>query len=136
MTEVATIVRDALLHLEVQDPYQPVKAVNMADGIRALNLMMRAWEVDGLSMGWQDVVNPSDDLPAPPEAEQAIGYNLAIRLRARYGVTLAQDVVAMATDGLATLAAQIATNTFARIEYPDLPMGVGWGNRSRNGYTG
>ena len=127
MATVSDIVRDALLHLQVQDPYQPVKAVDMADGIRSLNLMMRAWAVDGLNLGWSEVTNPSDTLPAPPEAEQAIGFNLAVRLRPRYGVDIAPDVIAMATEGLATLSAQATSNQFTRTEYPDLPQGVGYG---------
>lgn len=125
MTQVATIITDALGLLRVIDANEAPEAEDAATAIRALNTMMRAWEVDGLAMGWSDVSSPSDILPAPPEAEEAIAYNLAIRLRARYGATLEPDVIKIATDGLATLSAQVLSNSYDQLSYPDLPVGVG-----------
>jgi hypothetical protein len=126
MTQVSSIVRDALLHLRVQDAAEAVEAQAMQDAIRALNGMMQRWEADGVSVGWTDVAAPDDTLPAPAEAEEAISYNLAVRLRARYGVAIDPDVIQMATDGLAALRADVIANTFNRISYDDLPMGEGW----------
>jgi len=126
MTQVSSIVRDALLHLRVQDAAEAVDAQAMQDAIRALNGMMQRWEADGVSVGWTDVSAPDDTLPAPAEAEEAISYNLAVRLRARYGVAIDPDVIQMATDGLAALRADVVANTFNRISYDDLPMGEGW----------
>lgn len=103
MTEVATIVRDALVILGVRDAQQPIPAIDMEDGIRVLNMMLRRWEANGLTLGWTDVVNPSDELPLPPEAEEAVGYNLAIRLRGRYQVFIEPDVFEFARIGLAAL---------------------------------
>lgn len=123
MTKVADIVRDALGHLREIDANEAVEAEDARDALRALNLMMRRWEANGLALGWKDVTSVDDDLPAPPEAEEAIGYNLALKLRARYGSTLDQDVVAHANDGLAMLRADVAMRDSARVSY-DLP-GVG-----------
>ncbi|SDX52852.1 packaged DNA stabilization gp4 family protein [Lysobacter enzymogenes] len=139
MTAVADIIRDALSHLRVQDPRQPVKPENARDAIRALNLMMAAWEVEGVSVGWSAVVEPTDELPAPPEAEGAIGYNLALRLRQRFGVPLQPDLVGLARDTLATLHAQVLANVFVRVSYEDLPSGEGqrYGRGDwREGFTG
>lgn len=86
MTEVADIVKDALVLIQVQNPVQPVKPQDMAAGIRALNRMCGRWEADGTSLGWSNVSSPGDTLPAPEEAEEAIVYNLAVRLAPRYGV--------------------------------------------------
>jgi hypothetical protein len=124
MTTVASIVRDALLHLRVQDAAEAVDAQAMQDAIRALNTMMARWEADGVSLGWTDVSAPTDTLPAPPEAEEAISYNLALRLRARYGVAVEPDVIQMATDGPAALRADVIANTYSRLSYDDLPVGV------------
>lgn len=135
MTQVAVIARDALQLLGVVDANEAPEAEDAATAVRALNLMMRAWEVDGMSMGWQDVADVTEELPAPPEAEEAITYNLALRLRPKYGVTLEPDVIQQANDGLATLSAQIASNEYNRVEYPDLPYGTGQRNGSwRDGY--
>lgn len=138
MSTVSELVRDALLHLRVVSATQTVPAAVMADGIRALNMMMRVLEVDGLSLGWSDVDNPADTLPVPPEAEGPLGYMLAVRMRAQFGTELDPDIIALATQGEASLRAQVTNQTFVRTEYPDLPAGVGW-NRGcgwRNGYNG
>lgn len=103
MAQVQDIVRDALGHLRVIDANAPVKPIDMRDAIRALNLMVRRWEADGLALGWSDVSDPTDALPLPPEAEEAVGYNLALRLRARYGVQIDPDIVALASAGLSAL---------------------------------
>lgn len=69
------------------------------DALSALNRMMRRWEANGLALGWNDVANMQDLLPAPPEAEEAIIYNLAMRMRPLFGKTLEPDVMAMARNG-------------------------------------
>lgn len=124
MTKVATIVNDALGLLRVIDSNEAPEAEDVATAIRALNLMMRKWEVDGLAFGWSDVAAPTQDIPIPQDAEEAVTYNLALRLRARYGAALEEDVVAIARSGLATLSAQMEASSFSRLTYPDLPVGV------------
>lgn len=128
MTKVADIVRDALSHLRVLDAGEAVEAEDARDAVRALNMMMRRWEASGLSVGWNDVVNVDDDLPAPPEAEEAIGYNLAIRLRTRYGVDTDPDIVECARVGKSMLLGDIANRDDFRLEYelpcPDYLMGA------------
>lgn len=103
MSQVRDIVRDALGHLRVLDANAPVSAIDMRDAIRTLNMMLRRWEANGLALGWSDVAEPTDQLPLPPEAEEAVGYNLALRLRARYGVSLDPDVLSLASAGLSAL---------------------------------
>jgi tail accessory factor len=103
MSKVAELVRSALLILRVADAKQPVKDVDMRDGISALNKMMRRFEANGLALGWADVESPSDDLPLPPEADDPIAYNLALRLRSNYGVALDPDVIELARQGLQAL---------------------------------
>jgi tail accessory factor len=103
MTQVATLVRDALVILGVRDAQQPIPAVDMEDGIRVLNMMVRRFEANGMTLGWTDVSSPSDELPLPPEAEEAIAYNLAVRLRSRYQTSLDPDVLELARQGLSAL---------------------------------
>lgn len=105
MAQVQDIVRDALGHLRVLDAAGNVSAIDMRDAIRALNLMLRRWEADGLALGWNDVAEPTDELPLPQEAEEAVGYNLAMRLRSRYGKSLQTlvDVAALADSGLSAI---------------------------------
>lgn len=103
MTQAIDILRDALGYLRVQDASAPVEDTDARDGLRALNMMLRRWEANGLTLGWSDISAPEDVLPLPAEAEEAVGYNLAVRLASRYGVDLTPDIAAMARDGLAAL---------------------------------
>ncbi|MBA2403174.1 MAG: hypothetical protein H0V66_00260 [Bdellovibrionales bacterium] len=102
-TTVYDIVSRALRILGVVDPGEPLDAGDAATAIAALNAMMRRWEANGIALGWSDVVQGSDELPAPPEAEEAMTFNLAVRLRSEYRVAIEPDVIQMATDGLALL---------------------------------
>lgn len=125
MALVSDILRDALSHLRVADANEALDAGDARDAMRALNMMVRRWEADGLSLGWTDVTSVDETLPAPAETEEALGYNLALRLRARYGVTLDPDVIELARQGLAALSADVAATEFLRVDYDDLPAGTG-----------
>lgn len=128
MSKVVEIVRDALGQLRVCDADAAPDPIDLRDGIRAMNLMMRAWEAENLPVGWVDVSGGDEDMPTEPAFDEAIGANLAIRLRARYGATLDADVVQMATDGKALVSAMCNATDYARVSYPDLPCSEG-GNR-------
>jgi hypothetical protein len=112
--------------------------------MRALNLMMRAWEAENLPVGWYDVSHPDEEMPTDFAFDEAIGANLAVRLRSRYGSTLDGDVVQMATDGKALVAAMVAASDFSRVSYPDLPdsdrcvvwrWSSGWAERPMSRWT-
>lgn len=103
MATVSDIVGRSLRILRVINPTQPIKPADMSTAIDALNAMVRRWEANTLSLGWSDVSNPSDALPVPDEALEAIAYNLAMRLRPEYGASLEPDVIDMARMGLAAL---------------------------------
>jgi len=55
--------------------------------------MCNRWEANGLALGWVNVTAPDGTMPSPTEAEEAIAYNLALRLAPEYGVQPRQDVV-------------------------------------------
>lgn len=103
MTKVATAVARSLRLLGILDPSEAPEAEDMGTALSALNAMMVRWEANGLAVGWSLVESPSEDLPVPPEAEDAVIYNLAMRLAPEYGVQLRPDVVALAQDGLRAL---------------------------------
>lgn len=105
MSKVGEIVQDALQLLSVLDANETPEAADMATGIRGLNMMMRRWEANLLSLGWNDVDNPDTDMPVPPEAEQAIGYNLAVILAPRFKIPLSEiaDVIKLAQEQYSVL---------------------------------
>jgi hypothetical protein len=57
------------------------------------------------------VANPSDDLPLPEEAYQAIAYNLAVTIAPEYGVTPLPAVQGMALTGMEALLRDVAVAT-------------------------
>lgn len=125
MSKVVEIVRDALGHLRVVDADAAPDPRDVADAIRALNLMMRTWEAQNLPVGWSDVTGPDDEMPTDDAFDEAIGANLALKLRARYGATLDGDVVQMANDGKALVCAICTSADYARVSYENLPSSEG-----------
>lgn len=103
MATAGDIVSRALRLLTVLDPHEAAEAEDFETGAKALNAMCARWEANGIALGWAPITNPDDVLPAPEEAEEALAYNLALRLRPEYGVPLAADVVEIAREGLRLL---------------------------------
>jgi hypothetical protein len=103
-----------------------------ADAIKALNRMMRGWEAEGLSLGWSDVSRPEQEVSTPPEADEAMGAHLAMRLAPKYGKQIEPAVLAIATNGESMLRALVTSSSYERTHYPDLPIGQG----QRFGYYG
>lgn len=97
MATVAEIVSGALGLLRVLDATEAPEAEDMETAISALNMMMVRWEANGYSVGWSPVSSPADVMPNVPEADEAIMYNLAVKLRPRYGVQIDADVFADAS---------------------------------------
>lgn len=103
MATTSDIVSRALRILGVLDPHEPAESQDLEGGLVALNAMVARWEANGLALGWVPVTAADTPLPVPVEAEEALAYNLAVRLRSEYGVQLAGDVIEMARQGLAAL---------------------------------
>lgn len=123
MTQAIDIVRSALGHLRVVDAEETPSPSETEWAIKALNMMVAAWEGDGITLGWQPVTLPEQVLTTPTEVDEMLGYNLAVRLRARYGVKVDPDVVAMANSGMSSLMAAVQSSLHDRISYDDLPRG-------------
>lgn len=139
MTATSSLVARSLRLIQVIDVVQPVKPQDMTTGIEALNSMMRRWEANGIAMGWQPVVNPSDVLPFPEEAEEAVAYNLAVRLAPEYGTDIAPAVIGGAISFLDDLRRDQAVATPIRpilaVPVPDT-IGVYSGGLVNGGMVG
>lgn len=108
MTTVAKLVARSLRALKVIDPKQPVKDVDMQTCIESLNAMMARWEPNGRAVGWSPVANPSDEVPIPPEAEDAVVYNLAVRVAPDYVDNAPPNVLGLAQETLRELIRDVA----------------------------
>jgi hypothetical protein len=123
MTTALQIVRGALLKLRVTDASSATDEQQLKDGIDALNRMVRTWEAFEQTVGWSDVDDGEDVLNTPPELDDALIYNLAVRLCDEYGVEPTQAVMGLSLEGLALISAMVASATYVRTEYQDLPRG-------------
>jgi hypothetical protein len=123
MTTALQIVRGALLKLRVTDASSATDEQQLKDGMAALNRMVRTWEAFEQTVGWSDVDDGEDVLNTPPELDDALIYNLATRMADDYGQPLTQTVMLLAAEGMALISAMVASSTYVRTEYPDLPRG-------------
>jgi hypothetical protein len=92
---VATVqqtVTRALRTIRVLEASGTPTGADMSTGLQILNSMMARWEADGLALGWVAVTSPSEDLPVPAEADEAIVYNLAARMGMEYGQPLSREL--------------------------------------------
>lgn len=96
MASVGSIVARSLRLIAVIDAQEDVNDKDFQTAIEALNAMMVRVEADGLALGWYPVENPSEDIPVPPEAEQAVAYMLAVMLAPEYGTEPSVGVATVA----------------------------------------
>lgn len=122
----------ALRLLRVIDADEAPEAKQAEDALMALNGMLRRWEADGIALGWNTIAAVTDELSVPEEANEAIAFNLAVRLRPEYGVSLDADVVQTARDGLSALRRDVLVAT--PIVHDD--CGYGYDIRSDSYYGG
>lgn len=134
MITATEMVSWALQLIRVVDPGEDLTDYQYIGGKRALNAMMRRWEANGLSLGWQTIDNPVDVLPVPEEAEEAIAYNLAMKCRALYGATAEGDIARFAQQSLADLLRDQYVATPPQM-VTSAPLGSGYWGRLTGGIT-
>jgi hypothetical protein len=132
MTETAKLVSRSLRLIQVLDADEAAESRDMETAIDALNAMVRRWEANGLSLGWQPVSNPADEFPVPPEAEEAVVYNLAVRVAPEYGTEAMPSVVSGAREFLSDLLRDQAVATPIQ-PILDAPWPDYWNSRTLNG---
>jgi hypothetical protein len=123
MTQAIDIIKSALGHLRVVDASGTPSPEETEDALKSLNSMVMAWEAENMPIGWCPLQHPEDEINSPIELDECLGYNLALRLRARYGVTADPDVINFANAGLGLLRSMIASSSYDRVQYDDLPRG-------------
>lgn len=123
MATVGAVCGRALRLIGVQDPTEAISADNFQTALEALNAMMLRWEANGITMGWQAAANPSDVLAAPPEAEEAVVYQLAARLCPEYQMQLPSAVAAGAQEFLSNLRNDVVINNPIKYRSTEAPLG-------------
>ena len=127
-----SIIRSALQELLVQAAEQPIQPNEMSDGIKYLNRMMAAWEVQGYALGFTKIASSSDLVTVPDGAVEAVVLNLAIKLAPQYDVMPNPALVQNARDAM--LSVRLLTVAVGEANFPStLPIGSGnqspgWGD--------
>jgi hypothetical protein len=106
MSETAgDLIKDALGEIIVLGAEAPLEAVDAQAGIRYLNRMMAAFDVDGIDLGYTEVSNLSDIITVPTGAIAGMISQLAIMLFAQFsqGEPVPADLVARALSGKNTM---------------------------------
>ncbi len=112
------LVARSLRLIGVVDATEAPEAEDYVTALEALNAMLRRWEANGIALGWNDVDDTTEDVPAPPEALEAIIFNLAMTLGAEYGIEIRPDVAANAAKGLNELRRDVLVANPLVIERP------------------
>ena len=120
--KVAQVINRALRLIKVLDAAEAAEGEDAATAIESLNAMATRWEASGLSLGWTNVSNPDDDLPAPDEAELALAFNLAILISAEYEATPSELVFNGADGFLRALRRDRLVNAPLMQRQSDLPL--------------
>ena len=89
------ITRNALLKIGVLDEHQAPSAVQVQDGIRLLNEMLREWEgAGGIELGFFPGTASSDSVSIPDWSERAVTMDLGVRFASDYHVELGSAFIA------------------------------------------
>lgn len=122
--EAITLIARSLRLLRVIDRNEAPEEQEGEDAMLALNKMMRRWEANGLALGWSDISGIHDELPIPPEADEAVTFNLAKRLAPEYGVVPDQEVLDTARQGLTDLRTDVKNVNPVASDYTNLPYNI------------
>ncbi len=123
--QAITLITRSLRLLRVIDADEAPEAKAAEDAYEALNGMMRRWEANGLALGWNSMGSMFDELPVADEALDAIAFNLAVKIRPEYGVSIDPDVRAEAQTGLDQLRRDVL------VANPIVHDDPGWGYNIR-----
>ena len=102
MTTALDIIKGALRDISVLAAGESPTAEESQDSLEALNLMIAAWELDGIAIGAQEWAL-SDVIQLPANHILAIRRNLAVRLAPEFGAAVSNITVQEAGDGYRSL---------------------------------
>lgn len=105
------LIARALRIIRVLDADEAPESRAAEDALEVLNQMLVRWEADGISLGWSEMDEVSDELPLPAESLEAVTYNLASQLAIEYGVATDGKVEAMADNGYKELLRDVFTSS-------------------------
>ena len=130
MATAQDIITRAFAQAGIKTQESPLEASEIQDGLDLLNDLGSSYEYD-LKLGFQPVMNISDVVRIPREAEHAFKTNLAVRLQSEYLLPTDQTLFLDAQDSMDRLVRSRVH--IGDVDFPNtLPMGSG--NQCDSGY--
>jgi hypothetical protein len=118
------IIERAFSKAGVKTAEEPLSASEIEDGLDALNDLLASWGATGTIEGIDPIMNPSDELITPREADWALKSNLAVVISGEYGIQVNQILTTEADNALSEFVKSRLSLT--QIAYPStLPKGSG-----------
>lgn len=124
METAQSLVKDILQEIFVQADEQSIQSIDFQTALRYLNRYMQQLNADGVSLGWTNLVNPSDVATVPDGAVLGIIYNTALQLAGSYDVEVSGSLVSNAQSSMKTMLSLGVS--IGNTEFPNtLPIGSG-----------
>jgi len=139
MATAIEIITGALEELGYKAAETPLEAGDIKLCLNRLNAMLEEWELAGVGLGAESVLNPSDVLRLPLGSESSVMYNLASRIAAPMRLAISPELAQTIKSSSKNLLR--FTSVIGEIGYPDnLPRGSGnnydYGNHRDNFFHG
>lgn len=111
-TTAASLIRRALLILNVVDAEEATEAIESSDALAVLNAMLAEWYEAGIGLHDYSLSSVTDTLATDAADSEAISYQLAARLAPEYG------------GQMSPIAVEMAQSTFARLRMRYFQPGI------------
>jgi hypothetical protein len=122
--KASALIEDALSEISVRAAEVPLTSDEMSTGIRYINRMFTALEVNGVSLGFTKITSPSDEVTIPDGVVEGAVPMLAVRLAKQFQMPVSADLFTRAQNGFRTMVK--LTVRVGPSEFPaNLPIGSG-----------
>lgn len=123
MTDVVTIIGDALLEIGVINESETPSAEQGQHALRKLNQMLESWEEEGVRLGWCEQSDTSGTAPLPPYAERGVTLKLAMALAPSYGgaASVTPALIAEMTDAYGLIIRKAALKNLKPSDTRNMP---------------
>lgn len=124
MATAAQVIKAALQRILVQASEAELEPDEYQDAIFAMNNLALAWDAQGITLGYTEILDLGDDVTVPVGALRGLIANLAVEVAPDYGGTVTP---ALAQQALAGFKALLHLGTrLGQTQYPNtLPIGSG-----------
>lgn len=133
MAETAEVVfKDILQEILVQASEQSVQPVDFQTVKRYVNRMMASFSASGISLGYTNIVNPTDLITIPDGAVEGLIFNAALRITTSYDIPVAGTLALSAREGKAAM--RKLAITVKPTSFP-CTLPIGSGNEGENTFN-